>query len=284
MNGRFYDPKLGRMLSPDPVTQAPENGQNYNRYSYVENNPLKFTDPSGYRKVRCPEKHKCSPWLGGSRGFTPPSLTIWVNPPSSSVSNSSGENNFANLSLPQLQIDGDVLDDNFAITVNSIPVGAGVELSWDSSNTNFSIPTNYSIPLNLTSSSESTIKWAGTATSNSIGESLDSGSGSYGVDLVWGAPDSVTDSIQKSVVLALAVPIATALAPLPAATSATFGALFDFATDTPLTWSNTLTDATVGALLSPIGFAIKAGNGRGARIVDFVRTEAAGFGVGTLLK
>ncbi|MCP5130849.1 MAG: hypothetical protein H6985_14850 [Pseudomonadales bacterium] len=45
MNGRIYDPRLGRMLSPDPVTQAPENGQNYNRYSYAYNNPLKYTDP-----------------------------------------------------------------------------------------------------------------------------------------------------------------------------------------------------------------------------------------------
>jgi len=48
MNGRVYDPKLGRMLSPDPVTQATENGQNYNRYSYANNNPLRYTDPSGF--------------------------------------------------------------------------------------------------------------------------------------------------------------------------------------------------------------------------------------------
>ena len=36
------------MLSPDPVTQAPENGQNYNRYSYANNNPLKYVDTNGY--------------------------------------------------------------------------------------------------------------------------------------------------------------------------------------------------------------------------------------------
>jgi RHS repeat-associated protein len=48
MNGRMYDPMLGRMLSPDPFVQAPTFSQSFNRYSYVWNNPLKFTDPSGY--------------------------------------------------------------------------------------------------------------------------------------------------------------------------------------------------------------------------------------------
>lgn len=48
MNGRIYSAKLGRFLSPDPALQEPENGQNYNRYSYAFNNPLKYTDPSGY--------------------------------------------------------------------------------------------------------------------------------------------------------------------------------------------------------------------------------------------
>ena len=47
MNGRFYDPLLGRFLSPDPYVQMPENPQNFNRYSYCLNNPLKYTDPSG---------------------------------------------------------------------------------------------------------------------------------------------------------------------------------------------------------------------------------------------
>lgn len=48
MNGRLYDPILGRFLSADPNVQAPKNTQNLNRYSYVLNNPLSFTDPSGY--------------------------------------------------------------------------------------------------------------------------------------------------------------------------------------------------------------------------------------------
>ncbi len=48
MNGRLYDPVLGRMLSPDIAIQDEYNQQAYNRYSYCLNNPLRFTDPSGY--------------------------------------------------------------------------------------------------------------------------------------------------------------------------------------------------------------------------------------------
>jgi len=48
MNGRVYDPLVGQMLSPDPFIQQPEYSQSYNRYGYVFNNPLRFTDPSGY--------------------------------------------------------------------------------------------------------------------------------------------------------------------------------------------------------------------------------------------
>ena len=47
MNGRLYDPKLHRFLQPDNFVQDPSNTQNYNRYGYVLNNPLKYTDPSG---------------------------------------------------------------------------------------------------------------------------------------------------------------------------------------------------------------------------------------------
>lgn len=48
MNGRMYDPVIGRFLSPDPYSQMPEYTQGLNRYSYCLNNPLSHTDPSGY--------------------------------------------------------------------------------------------------------------------------------------------------------------------------------------------------------------------------------------------
>jgi RHS repeat-associated protein len=48
MNGRVYQPLLGRFISADPFVQDPFNSQSLNRYSYVFNNPLTFTDPSGF--------------------------------------------------------------------------------------------------------------------------------------------------------------------------------------------------------------------------------------------
>ena len=48
MGGRVYDPVIGRFLSADPFVQEPANLQSLNRYSYVLNNPLSYTDPSGY--------------------------------------------------------------------------------------------------------------------------------------------------------------------------------------------------------------------------------------------
>jgi RHS repeat-associated protein len=48
MNGRIYDPKLGRFLQADPFIQDAFDTQLYNRYSYTRNNPLNATDPSGY--------------------------------------------------------------------------------------------------------------------------------------------------------------------------------------------------------------------------------------------
>jgi RHS repeat-associated protein len=47
MNGRLYDPVIGRFFSPDNYVQAPEFTQSLNRYSYCLNNPLKYIDPTG---------------------------------------------------------------------------------------------------------------------------------------------------------------------------------------------------------------------------------------------
>lgn len=48
MNGRIFDPTLARFASADPHIQHAGNMQSYNRYSYVLNNPLIHTDPTGF--------------------------------------------------------------------------------------------------------------------------------------------------------------------------------------------------------------------------------------------
>jgi len=47
MNARLYDPLVGRFLSHDPYVQTPDFTQNFNRYSYCLNNPLKYSDENG---------------------------------------------------------------------------------------------------------------------------------------------------------------------------------------------------------------------------------------------
>ena len=55
---RYYDPELGRWITPDSTIEDPFNPQTLNRYSYVSNNPLKYTDPTGLKKK------KWKQWLG----------------------------------------------------------------------------------------------------------------------------------------------------------------------------------------------------------------------------
>src|SRR6056297_2693261 len=47
MNGRLYDPMMGRMLSPDPDVTYPEVPLSYNRYAYAMNNPVNFLETHG---------------------------------------------------------------------------------------------------------------------------------------------------------------------------------------------------------------------------------------------
>jgi RHS repeat-associated protein len=78
MNGRMYDPALGRFLSPDPFMQDPSNTQNFNRYSYCLNNPLKFTDPSGFNYSGHPitQTGIRSETAGGQLSFSPHSSSF----------------------------------------------------------------------------------------------------------------------------------------------------------------------------------------------------------------
>ena len=58
MNGRVYDPRVGRFLSADPYVDGVLDTQGWNRYAYVHNNPLSYLDPSGYGQ-KGPETYPC---------------------------------------------------------------------------------------------------------------------------------------------------------------------------------------------------------------------------------
>jgi len=47
MQQRYYDPVAGRFLSIDPVITDMEDGDNFNRYYYANNNPYRYIDPDG---------------------------------------------------------------------------------------------------------------------------------------------------------------------------------------------------------------------------------------------
>ena len=71
MNGRVYDPRLGRFLSPDPIVGDPTSSQSWNLYSYVGNNPLSYVLDRA--RIRRSARH-CPHARGGLPGppQTPP--------------------------------------------------------------------------------------------------------------------------------------------------------------------------------------------------------------------
>jgi len=51
-NARYYDSKLGRFVSVDPIAGKPLDPQSWNRYAYALNSPMAYIDPTG----RAPNK------------------------------------------------------------------------------------------------------------------------------------------------------------------------------------------------------------------------------------
>ena len=47
MQGRYYDPMVGRFMGMDPAAVNAEDPRTFNRYAYANNNPYKFIDPDG---------------------------------------------------------------------------------------------------------------------------------------------------------------------------------------------------------------------------------------------
>jgi RHS repeat-associated protein len=63
MRARFYMPYLNRFLQPDTIVPDPSNPQSLNRYSYVNNNPLRYTDPTGHCVEGSEDFEECMQWV-----------------------------------------------------------------------------------------------------------------------------------------------------------------------------------------------------------------------------
>lgn len=85
MNGRVFDPLIARFISADRIIQAPNDMQSYNRYAYVRNNPLKYTDPSGFSwrsknvtdKFRSFRKNVSKAWRENWKTIVAVGLAVW---------------------------------------------------------------------------------------------------------------------------------------------------------------------------------------------------------------
>lgn len=78
MVGRVEDAVIGRFMSADPYVTDPENSQDWNPYSYVYNNPMTYTDPTGFH-TNChndPEAPSCSGGGGAGSSAPPPNQRL----------------------------------------------------------------------------------------------------------------------------------------------------------------------------------------------------------------
>ena len=69
-NARYYNPHLGRFVSADTFVPSPSNPQSFSRYSYVLNNPLRYTDPSGNYEEEFEQNGESSSGADGGGSIT----------------------------------------------------------------------------------------------------------------------------------------------------------------------------------------------------------------------
>src|SRR3990172_11218889 len=56
---RFYSPGLGRFMQPDTLIPEPANPQAWNRYGYTQNNPIRYSDPTGHDRCDGDNSYRC---------------------------------------------------------------------------------------------------------------------------------------------------------------------------------------------------------------------------------
>ncbi len=105
-DARLYDPVVGRFVSPDTIVQNPTDPQMLNRYSYVRNNPLIYTDPSGHAVDFGKLYPDYSPPKINLGNYSPPKINVGnYSPPKVNLGNYSAPKiNLGNYSAPKINL------------------------------------------------------------------------------------------------------------------------------------------------------------------------------------
>lgn len=125
LNARVYDPSLGRVMTADSYVPNPMDGQSYNRYSYVANDPLSKVDPSGHSVMPC---YGCDMYSIDGSGDGDPSDGGGA--PSSSDGSGSGG---AGKGIPTIAVHGDPINVPTYGVYCCLGIEAGHDGSWYSS-------------------------------------------------------------------------------------------------------------------------------------------------------
>jgi hypothetical protein len=76
-HARYYAPAIGRFVQADTIIPNPDFPQDFNRYSYVRNNPLKYTDPGGHDCLIIDDDEHCSDRLPAHHSLPPVDSPSW---------------------------------------------------------------------------------------------------------------------------------------------------------------------------------------------------------------
>jgi len=114
MNGRIQDAVTGRFLSADPTVPNPANTQSFNRYSYVNNNPLTFSDPTGFSYTKCADDCGGRAYRYGDPGDSP--MVLWASGASTGEGFSTHSNSTDDLAAIQDYVNSFISDLQSAVS------------------------------------------------------------------------------------------------------------------------------------------------------------------------
>jgi RHS repeat-associated protein len=133
---RAYSPTLGRFISADSIVPGAGNPQKFNRYTFVLNNPLKYTDPTGHREDDGCQVEGCTWSVTGERdeaNYYYQEALNWYQTAQPWGEHQSSDDNWIDLGFDWLLENGPELryfDSNDAMT-QSLMSGRGVQQARD---------------------------------------------------------------------------------------------------------------------------------------------------------